>query len=828
MGRFLRRAWALLHRGSLERQLEEDMAAHREMMPAERRRYFGSDLRLREEAADHWGWTWLDHLRQDLGYGLRQLRRSPGFTATAIGVLALGIGVNLAEAHLFEALLHRLHVRDLDSLCHFYRFDPRDVASRVSLPEIDFYRRNNTVLSALIAETNLSSPLYMAEDTARLKCSLVSGNYFGELGVAPLYGRLLDEQDDRPGAAPTAVLAYDYWQSRFGGDASVMRTGVRINGKPVAVVGIVPPQFGGLDWHPEVWVADFQQEYLTGHALQPNDFSVRASSMYGRLKPGVSREAAQEHFRVLTAELSKQQPLYVDRSEWLKVEPAQARRILHPAEVLLLSTFILLVLMVLFSACANLGNMLLARGLARRHEIEVRLAVGASGLRVMRQLMTENLLLAALGTLAALIVGRASAGLLLRMVGAPSDLILTTDWRVVLAGVALGVAAMLAFGLAPAMQSVRGGPKATRARKILVSVQVAASCALLILSSFFTRAMERSFLGVVAFDYSRMALVDPMLYLHQESPASAREEALEIAARLRGTPGVEGASLSTNPPEMRGHVVHLGGRQLAIDEVDGTYFATMRMALLAGHIFGPDEPDAVVIGESAARQLWPNESPLGKRLTIEQRSHTVAGVVKDSGLSQAWTPEAVEVYLPVSDQHAANATLVVRTARDAAQMAGALRPAATIVGANVVVYTFRGLIEQRFTAVRKMLRVVGSLAGVASLLALLGIFGLLAFTVVQRTREIGVRMALGARGRDILGIVLGQYAVPFGAGSLCGMALAGASAAVIRRIVFGFMPFDVWSFGAGLALFGAVALAASVAPARRALRVDPASALRWE
>ena len=828
MGKFIRRLSALFHRRRLQQELEEEMAAHREMMPADRQRHFGSTLRFQEEAGDQWGWTWLDHFRQDIAYGTRSLTRSPGFALTAIAVLSLGIGVNLAEIHLFNALLHRLQVRDLDSLCRFFRVTREGTSGGFSLPAIEFYQRHNTVLSAMIAETFVPG-VFHAEDSEDLRCSMVSGNFFEELGITPVYGRLLDQQDDQPGAPAVAVLGYGYWQSRFGGDPGIVLKTIRLNGKPVQVVGIAPSRFGGLVQQPApIWMPISQLPYLTGAGREWMDYGSQRTFMLGRLKPGISLEAAEAQFRSLTAGLRSQQPQSVDRNEWLKVRPADAPLAIKPEALVLLTTCFLLVLLVLLSACANLGNMLLARGLARQREIEIRLAVGAGRWRVIRQLMTENLMLAGLASVAALLLGKLAARILLRIIEAPPNLRIVTDWRIVLACAVLGLAATLAFGLAPAFQTVKRGPKATRARKILVSLQVAVSCVLLILSSFFTRAVRQSFRAEVTFDYAGMAVVDPSFYVHNYTPAQARQAALDLAARLRQLPGIDAASIATIPPLRRSWIEHISAQQLYLNAVDPSYFPMMRLPLLQGRMFGPVEPDAMVIGESAARRLWPNQSPLGKTCLIAQRVRTVTGVVKDSGANLMSNPESVEAYTPIDDKNAVYATILVHATTSPGQMSGALRAAAALPGIVPLVATFQSAIDRQMDTIRKTVTVVGSLGGVASLLALLGIFGLLAFTVAQRTREIGVRMALGARRLDVLRCVLGQYALPFGTGAVLGVAVAAAAAKVMRNILFGFIPFDLVSFGAGLLLFAAVALAASIAPMRRALRIDPASALHYE
>jgi hypothetical protein len=254
----------------------------------------------------------------------------------------------------------------------------------------------------------------------------------------------------------------------------------------------------------------------------------------------------------------------------------------------------------------------------------------------------------------------------------------------------------------------------------------------------------------------------------------------------------------------------------------------MHLPLLQGRMFGPDERDAVVIGESAARKLWPNQSPLGKPCFVDQRTRTVSGVVKDSGANLVGYPESVEIYLPIDDRNAVYATLLVHTRNHPTQLVGAMHSAATIPGIVPSVLVYQDLVDGQLDSTRKMVEIFASLGAVATVLALVGIFGLLAFTVAQRTREIGVRMALGASNLHVLRIVLGQYAVPFGAGAVAGVAFAAGAVRVVSNVVFGYQPFDLASIGGGLLVFAAVALAAAIEPARRALRIDPASALRYE
>jgi hypothetical protein len=326
-----------------------------------------------------------------------------------------------------------------------------------------------------------------------------------------------------------------------------------------------------------------------------------------------------------------------------------------------------------------------------------------------------------------------------------------------------------------------------------------------------------------------MTMVDPAFYLHSYTPAQARQAALELAARVRKLPGIDAATIATVPPlTRRCWIEHISAQQLYLNAVDPSYFPVMRLPLLQGRVFGSREHNALVISESAARKLWPNDLPLGKSCLVGQRTRTITSIVKDSGANLMHFPESVEAYTPIDNENATLATILVHATTNRARMSGALRSASTLPGIVPFVSTFQSFMNGQMDTIRNIVTVVVTLGAIASWLAVIGIFGLRAFTVAQRTREFGIRMALGALGFDILRCVLGQYALPFGIGAVLGTALAAAVAKVVRNLLFGFIPFDLLTFGAGLLLFAAVAFAASIVPARQALRIDPASALRYE
>ena len=437
MRKLFRRIHFLLNRQRLERELAEEMEAHSAMMPADRRPHFGNTARLQEDSREVWSWSWLDQLWQDLGYGARVLGRAPGFTVGAVAVLALGVGVNLAEFQIFDAFLHRLNFRDADSVLQFARNSRQ--GSRLGFPHgaVEFYQAQNRSFAWLIAEDTTVE--VVVEGDAGVRTNLVSPNYFANLGILPAWGRLLDAHDAQPGAAPVAALGYDYWRAHWGADPNVIGRIVHINTQPVQIVGVLPYSFaqGLYGRRTEVWLPVSARPLLMpGAPALQQDFSRPGEALFGKLKPGVSQAAAEEELTALTRELARRQPRYFRDDERLEghlLQQSMARAYRRSPAV---AAFIVMVLLVLLSACANLGNMLLARGLVRRREIDIRMAIGASRARVLRQLMTENFLLALLGAAAGLGFGAVAARLLLTALGAPSNFRLTIGWPILIDGIA--------------------------------------------------------------------------------------------------------------------------------------------------------------------------------------------------------------------------------------------------------------------------------------------------------------------------------------------------------------------------------------------------------
>jgi predicted permease len=774
-----------------------------------------------------------EQVRQDIGYSARVLWRSPGFSLTAMGVLGLGIGATLAMLHLINAaLFHRLSIRDAESIVQFQPSLP--------YPMIAFFRDHSSVFSYVIAER--SDGVFVDDELEADAATFVTGNYFTDLGVNPAQGRLLDESDADIAAQSVAVLTYPFWQRQFGGESGIVGRVIHVNGNPVQVVGITPKDFNGLSsTRPALFLSITAHRHLIAGSNVVENFGGRGMLMYAKTKEGISLAAAEAQLSTLIAQLRIQYP---DQIQSREVPTGRLSAV--PVEAFVVMTLAtLLVTLVLFAACANLGNILLARGQFRETEIRTRLALGAGAGRIIQQLMVENLLLATLGSGTALALAYVTARMLLLLGDAPPEMRVTTDWRIVVAGAVLAMGSALMFGLAPAMQAVRRTTRRTSGRQILVGIQLAVSCFLLITTAWLVRSANQSSQIDVRFDYRHLLVIDPNLNSHNLTGVAARLKLDEIAGRIRQNPAVTGTALSdsANVPG------NLGQLQMNYYNVSSSYFSLMNLPVLRGRLFSDAETDVVVLSESAARAIWPNEDSLGKTLTTSRstafRSNagqrtmemlidrsqaqvqlTVIGVVPDSRVNR--NTNVREAYMPFTDQNIAGAALIVRTQNDPGESIREVRSAASSPGLIPEARLMRADVEESMGPPPGVLAGVGSLGTAATLLAGFGIFGLMAFTVARRTREIGVRMALGAGPARIIGTLVARYAAGISVGSAAGVTLAVIVGRVIRSRFIGLDTQDPVSYVGAVIVLSGVTLLALLIPAIRALRVDPAAALRWE
>jgi predicted permease len=780
----------------------------------------------------------LEQLRQDAVYGARSLWWSPAFSITAIGVLAIGIGATLAMLHLFNAaMFHRLAIRDAGSLVQFQPSLP--------FPAASFYRQHASTLAYIVAEKE--DGVFVGDGLQAELATFVTDNYFADLAVNPSLGRLLDGRDADAPSQPAVVLGYRFWQRRFAANDAVIGQTIDVNGRSAQVVGVAPPDFNGLSsTRPSLFLSIASHRYLFTGSNITESFATRGTFMYGKLKSGLTAAAAESELSALTADLKIDHPdLFPGRAS------PKVQSLALPREAFIAMALVtVLVSLVLLTACANLGNVLLARGQAREAEIRTRLALGAGTMRIVRQLMVENLLLAILGSLAALVVGYVTARGLLVLGDAPSELRVATDWRIVTAGGVLAAVSALLFGLAPAIQAARQRSQRTHGRQILVGVQVAASCFLLVLTMWLVRSTERSLAVDVRFDYRHMLAIAPHLNTHNLTGAAARIKLEEIAARVQQHSAVSAIALSDSTDFSNRLPVSAGGLPpMNYYNVSTSYFPLMNLSVLKGRLFSDGETDVVVLSESAARAVFQNEEAIGKTIATRrftairssagrktgemlidqaqsETQRVVIGIVADSGLNR--NSSVAEAYMPLTDDGIAAAGLIVRTQGDPSAVIRELRAAASSPGLAPETRLLRDDVERIGGPPPGALTGIVSLGASATVLAGFGIFGLVAFTVAQRTREIGIRMALGARPSQILKTLAARYAAGIAVGAIVGIALSVMFGLLIRSRVIGLDIQDPISYGAAVALLLGVAVLAILVPATRALRINPATALRCD
>ena len=836
MTSLFRRLGYLLNRRRFDKELADDMEFHREMAAREGKKNFGNTLRLREEARDAWGWTWIDRFSQDLRFTLRMLRKSPGFTTAAVLMLALGIGVNVAAFGFFNLMLLRpLPIRHPETILHFQRRSPQNAADNFPYPEVAFFREHSQPLSAILALS--FDKLSMDGEEKPLNTHFVTANFLSELGAHPALGRILDPtRDEAADAPPVAVLSYGFWQGRFGADPSIVGRTIRLDGKPATIVGVAVSGFSGLGLGtPDLWVPINQQPYFSGGSQYLSDFSGRGIQvqMWGRLRPNLNPKVAEDELSSLAAELHRRHPDDIWDKETLPSEPGGYAVTIRPEMYPIFALAAALGLLILIAACGNLGSLLLARGVAREKEMAIRVAVGAGRARLIRQLFTENLVLASLGLIAGVALGYIVLRSLILWTGLPSWLDPIPDGRVIVFAVGIGTAAAILFGLTPSLQVARQRHRATVMRQILIGAQVAASCVLLIVAALLVRALNHATFTNPGFAYQKVISIDPALRGY--TPAKARAYFEQLEPRLRQLPGVESMSLVSNPPlgnrwtvdktQIAGHAV-----DVHFNHIDPDFFQTMEIPVLRGRNLISGEKRSIVVSESLARRRWPLEDPVGKSFEMGADRYTVVGVCGSARLVSPEDSDAVEVYELAGEDLMPSMVLLLRTsippegiAHQATAAAKAIDPR-LFPEVQLMKEAFRGKLE-----VSEYVALAAGLPGlIALLLACLGILGLVSFAVSQRTKEIGIRMALGAKPADVLSTVMRQFAWPIGVGFLIGIAAAAALSQILRQVLYGVSNLDPISYLAAIAIFAITTAIAVVLPAKRALRIDPMRALHYE
>jgi putative ABC transport system permease protein len=848
----------------LEREIEENIA--RGMSQEEARyaalRSFGGIDRVKEESRDERGIRLLDEVWQDLRYGVRMSMKQPGFTLIAVIALSLGIGANTAIFSVVNAVLLRpLPYQDPDRLVVLWETHPqivlRDERSNVSPANFIDWRDQSRVfeqVAALGGQRGFN--LTTGGEPERIQGARVSVSLFSLLGVQPYLGRSFLPEEDQASQSRVVLLSHGLWQRRFGSDPGIIGKTLSLNLRSYTVVGVMPREFNFPEevevWTPMAFSAD-ERKTRDFHYL----------NVIARLKPGVTLLQAQAEMSTLASRLEQQYP---GSNAKRSVQLASLHEHLVGKVKLALLVLLGAVVFVLLIACANVANMLLARAATRQREIAIRLTLGATRLRLVRQLLTESVLLALLGGAFGVLMASWGVHLLIRL--SPGNLPRLTgvsiDGRVLGFTLTLSILTGLVFGLLPALQAARfslnetlkessrgaEGASQHRARSLLVIAEVALSLVLLLGAGLMIRSFMQLNRVSPGFkpDHLLTARLSPTTskFRNEDEGIAFYQQVIEQVGAL---PGVVSAGAVTHPPmsdinlrldfAVEGRQATAPGEKTSAEAraVSPGYFETMGIPLLKGRDFTlhdhKQSARVAIINETMARKYWPNEDPMGKRLTMEIESvpRQIIGVVGDVrhwGLDQG---ARAEMYWPLFQKPLVFMTLMVRTTSDPASFVAAVRREVSGIDKDQPVYSIKPmeqLISDSIAQQRLNLLLLTIFAGVALALAAIGIYGVMAYAVTQRTREIGIRIALGAQASDVFKLVIGQGIMQTLVGLTVGLVASFALTRVMKNLLFGVSTTDSRTFVFASLLLAGVALLACYLPARRAIKVDPLLTLRRE
>ena len=849
----------------LEQQTAENVAAG--MSPEDARyaamRTFGNPTFLKEETRDTWGWTWLEQLAGDVRYAARMLRKSPGFTAIAVLILALGIGANTAVFSVVNALVLRpLPVERPSELAFLEnaRYGPSQ-----SFPNYKDLRDRNRTFAGLVGYRIAPMELETERGAERIWGYLATGNYFNVLGIKPALGRFFDQNDDvHPGASPYAVLSYGAWQSRFGGDPSIVGKTIRLNRLPYTVFGVAPPDFHGTElfYWPEVWVPMMMQPRIESSNWL-DDHGSSNTFVLGRLKPNVSPAEAEADLNALAVEMIRQFPDQNDGLHFKLAKPGLIGDMIGgPAKAFALGVLTLASL-VLLAACTNLASMFTARATDRQRELAVRLAIGAGRGRVVRQVLTETLVLSLVGGGAGYLLASFISSALSRMrapMDFPVQFNITVDWRVFLFALAGSIMAAGLAGCAPAWRASRTDPNAalrgasanlghTRLafRDVLVVVQVAL-CFVLVSASFLSlRGLQHALQMNLGFQPQHVSTAAFELNLAGYSEERGRVFQRQTLEAIQQLPGVQSAAYSNSVPLSidQSHTDVFPADKtdqrpsdritVVYYQVSPGFFATIGTPLLAGRDFtwrdDAKSPRVAIVNLAFAKRIFRADSPIGKTFPGWGDPVEVVGVVADGKYETLTESQQPVLFWPILQSYNSTTTLEVKSSLPSTQMVSEVRQAIAKLDPDLPLYSVGSLeqmLDSAFLPTRTAAIALSAFGVLAIMLAATGINGLVAYAVSRRTHEIGIRMAVGARPAEVLQSVLGKTAALLVFGSIVGLILALAAGQVISSVVYETErhdPLVMVSAWAGIALLGFLA---SWAPARRAMRVDPMVALRYE
>jgi macrolide transport system ATP-binding/permease protein len=882
----LNRVQFFRRRGRFDREMHEELQFHIEARAAEleesglskdealrrARAEFGSVQLAREDSREAWQFQWLEHLVMDARVGLRMLWRSPGFSVLAILCLTLGVGANAAVFSWAEGILFRpypvvAHQERLMALSGISRGEAG--ITLLSWPDYLDLQRTCTLFDTFFVSKITGTTLSIGERAERTIGSIVSANYFDAIGVHPILGRgFLPGEDVGSSAHPVAVISYQLWQGRFKGDPQIIGKTQHLNGVTHTIVGVAPQGFYGtfVGWAMQFWVPASMEEIFESGGYKLEDRNARWIESYARLKPGVTAQQAQQEISAVAGRLEHDYPL-TNRGRSVRLWPLWETPFNNAGALLpTLGIMLAVVACVLLIACANVGNLLLVRSFARRHEMSVRAALGAGRGRLLKQLLTEGLMLSLLGACGGLIVAHWSRHALVLLFPArggvsmylPGDI----DWRVLAVTSAVCLLATLLLGVVPAIQTskldlaaalktemagVVGGHGKSWARSILVVVQVSLSFVLLVGTGLLIKSLERIRNTSPGFTTHRVLTTAVDLVSAGYDVQQAKTFQDELLDRVRALPGVESAAFARLPPLDYGSY---SASPIAVDaydvppeeqptveynEVGPGYFATMGIPLVSGREFARADDDSAalvaIVNETMAAQFWKANNPIGERVQVKGRWMTVVGVAKDSKYQSMRELPTPFFYVPRRQNFVIGASLHIRTPLTPKDTAIALGREIHALDANLALYEVITLQEQldRSTASQKVaVTLLGVLGGLALLLAAIGLYGVMSYAVSQGARELGLRMALGARASDLVRLVISRGLALTMVGTVLGAAAALGLTRLLVNYLYGVSPRDPLAFGSAFVVMLVATLAACFLPAWRATRTDPMRALREE
>jgi predicted permease len=816
----------------------------------------------------------METLWQDVRFGFRILFKSPAFTLVAALSLALGIGANTAVFSIInDSLLKPLPVEEPGRLVSVFTTDVKNPGN-LSTSHLNYvdYRDQNQVFSGLLAYTFAQLSLTKEETTEPVFGLVVSGNYFDVLGVKAALGRtFMPDEDQTPGAHPVVALSHGLWQRSFGGDTNLVGKTISLNRHDFTVVGIVPEGFTGtnLGPGPDLWVPMMMHDQVQPGFDWYNERRGLFLNLIGRLKPGVSVEQAQSSLKIFAGQLAQDYPRDNEGRSAKIVPLLQARIDPDGSGQLMLASGMMMavVALVLLIACANIANLLLARASARRKEIAVRLALGAGRRRLIRQLLTESLVLSLIGGVVGFLVAFWARDLLRSfdpVGGGPNaPPVAALNFRVLGFTLLISLLSGVIFGLAPALQAskpdlvltLKGETSAAarrafgfNLRKALVVIQVALSLVSLISAGLFVRSLRNAQAINPGFITDNILLAGFNLGREGMAKPQGVNFQRQLVERTAALPGAQAVTIASGRPFgggimrsvfLEGQAPTPNGRGVLVqlNNVGLRFFETLGIPLLQGRDFseqdGEGAPQVVIINETMARRFWPNQGAIGKRFKFfgDEFYREVVGVARDTkynSLTEANTPF---IYVPLLQNYSDAGALHVRATGDAAQISAAVRGVAKELAPNLPllnVQTLSDRIDQSLNGQRSQTRLLAFFGLLALLLSSIGIYGVMAYSVAQRTREIGIRMALGARSQNVLSLVVRQGMALVMGGVALGLIAAFAVTRLIGSLLFRITAADPVTFViASLLLVGVGALAGYL-PARRATKVDPLIALRHE